>query len=156
MIATLSLLGCSSDKPRLKATINQDASLTGELPANPLRGKVISSSINRPDSTMSTLYGNDIAATYARTHTQHDYPNGAVLSLVTWNQRGDDRWFGAKIPDRPKSVEFVFVAAAADGHASYSYQKFEGTPLKKVSSQDGATPNEPALALLSQRAAVMP
>lgn len=152
----LGLFGCSNDNPTLKATINQTASLSAELPANPLQGKIISSSINRAESTMSTLYGNDIAVNYARSHTQHDYPNGSVLSLVTWNERDDDRWFGAKIPDRTKSVEFVFVATAPDGHASYSYQKFEGSPLKKIASQNGLAPNEPTLILLSQRAAVLP
>ena len=152
----LSLFGCSNDTPQFKATINQTASLTGELPADPLQGRVISSSINRTDSTLSTLYGNDVAVNYARSHAQHDYPNGSVLSLVTWKERDDDRWFGAKMPDQPKSVEFVFVAATLDGHTSYSYQKFEGSPLKKVVSQDGAMPNEPALALLSQRASVLP
>ena len=152
----LSLFGCANDTPQFKATINQTASLTGELPADPLQGRVISSSINRSDSTMSTLYGNDVAVNYARSHAQHDYPNGSVLSLVTWKERDDDRWFGAKIPDRPKSVEFVFVTATAGGHTSYSYQKFEGSPLKKVAAEDGAIPNEPELALLSQRASVLP
>lgn len=105
---------------------------------------------------MSTLYGNDVAVNYARSHAQHDYPIGSVLSLVTWKERDDNRWFGAKIPDQPKSVEFVFVTAAADGQPLYSYQKFEGSPLKKVASQDSAVPNDPAFALLSQRASVFP
>lgn len=105
---------------------------------------------------MSTLYGNDVAVNYARSHAQHDYPIGSVLSLVTWKERDDTRWFGAKIPDQPKSVEFVFVVAAPDGHTSYSYQKFEGSPLKKVASQVGAILNESAFALLSQRASVFP
>jgi hypothetical protein len=109
------------------------------------------------DSTMSTLYGNNLAARYARTSLKHDYPSGAALSLVTWSQREDSRWFGAKIPDQVKSVEFVFVGVAGDGRRpSYSYQKFEGAPLKKVSAQEGPTLSDRGAYLVSQRAAVMP
>ena len=38
------------------------------------------------------------------------YPAGAVLALVTWAQRDDPHWFGARIPDVPQSVEFVGAA----------------------------------------------
>jgi hypothetical protein len=68
----------------------------------------------------------------------------------------DSRWFGANIPDRLKSVEFVFVRGSADGRSLYSYEQYEGTPLKRVSAQEGLTPNDRAGYLLSQRAAVMP
>lgn len=153
---TISIAGCSGSQPKISATINQNASLVGALPANPLQWKVITSELNKSDSTMSTLYGNDIAVQYARTNSQHNYPKGAVLSLVTWNQSADERYFGAKIPDQAKSVEFIFVETGQDGHPSYSYQKYEGHPLKKrEGSQDQAT-SERTTYLLSQRAAVMP
>ncbi|MGA8500453.1 MAG: cytochrome P460 family protein, partial [Candidatus Sulfotelmatobacter sp.] len=132
------------------------ASLVGPLPANPLQWKIITSTIDKADSTMSTLYGNDVAVRYARANSQHNYPAGSVLSLVTWTQREDDRWFGAKIPDRVKSVEFVFVDAAADGRQSYSYQQYEGAPLTMASEQKGFAPNDRATYLLTQRAAVLP
>jgi hypothetical protein len=152
----LSLFSCSGAEPKIPATINQIASLAGELPANPLRWKVITSAINHSDSTMSTLYGNDIAVSYARANSQHSYPSGSVLSLVTWTQREDNRWFGAKIPDRVKSVEFVFVDAAEDGHQSYSYRDYEGAPLTMVSEQKGSALNDRTAYLLAQRAAVLP
>jgi hypothetical protein len=126
------------------------------LPANPLRWNVITSEVNQKDSTMSTFYGNELAVTYARANSQHDYPPGAVLSLVTWTQREDPRWFGAKIPDQVKSVEFVTVGKSTDGKPSYSYQAYGGTPLKMLTTQDGLVPNERAAYVLSQRAAVMP
>lgn len=105
---------------------------------------------------MSTLYGNELAAGYARTNSQHDYPAGAALSLVTWTQREDGRWFGAKIPDQLRSVEFVTVEAGPDGRPLYSYQKYEGTPLKKLSADQGLTSSNRVAYLLSQRAAVLP
>jgi hypothetical protein len=136
--------------------VNERASMAGDLPANPLQWQVITSAIDKNDTTMSTLYGNDVAVRYARANSQHDYPAGSALSLVTWTQRDDSRWFGAKIPDQVKSVEFVFVEAAAAGGASYAYQKYEGSPLKRVSAQQGLTPDDRTAYLLSQRAAVMP
>jgi len=156
MVLTLSVLGCAGDEPGVTATFNQSAALVGDLPANPLQWMVVASGINEEDSTMSTLYGNDIAVRYSRTNSQHSYPNGSVLSLVTWTQQEDSRWFGAKIPDQVKSVEFVFVGAAGDGRPLYSYQEYEGTPLKRLFVQEGLGPNERAAYLLLQRAAVMP
>lgn len=156
MILTLTILGCSGDEPRISATFNQSASLVANLAANPLQWKVITSMIDRTDSTMSTLYGNDLAVEYVRTHAQHDYPAGSQLSLVTWTQQEDPRWFGAKIPEAVKSVEFVTVGSAQDGRPLYSYSKYEGSPLQKSVAQESPTPNERAAYLLSQRAAVMP
>jgi hypothetical protein len=156
VLLTLLMVGCSSGQPKVVATLNRSAFLTGELPANPLQWKVISSKIQQGDSSMSTLFGNDAAVTYARTNLRHDYPNGSALSLVTWTQKEDERWFGAKIPDHVKSVEFVFVKISADGRPAYSYRKYEGTPLKQVSIDEGPVASEGAEALLSQRAAVMP
>jgi hypothetical protein len=156
IVLPLTILGCSSNEPSISAAFNQSASLVGTLPANPLQWKVISSMIDPADSTMSTLYGNDAAVGYVRTHSQHDYPAGSQLSLVTWTQQEDPRWFGASIPEAVKSVEFVTVGSAQDGRLSYSYWKYEGSPLQKSVDQKSATPNERAAYLLSQRAAVMP
>lgn len=156
IVLPLTILGCSGNEPRVSAIFNHSASLVGTLPANPLQWKVITSMIDRADSTMATLYGNDTAVGYVRTHSQHDYPAGSQLSLVTWTQQEDPRWFGASIPEVVKSVEFVTVGSAQDGRPSYSYLKYEGSPLQKSVAQESATPNERAVYLLSQRAAVMP
>jgi hypothetical protein len=133
---------------------NSSASSPTSLPANPLLWRVLTSTIDKANSTMSTLYGNDIAVEYARKNSLHNYPAGSILSLVTWTQREDDRWFGARIPDKVKSVEFVEVKFTSGGHPSYSYSDYEGMPLTKVT--DDLTPNERAEYLLSQRSAVMP
>jgi len=156
IVLSLSLAGCFRDEPRTFATPNQSASLAGQLPANPLQWKVVTSMVDRADSTMSTLYGNDIAAEYARTHAEHDYPPGSMLALVTWTRQEDPRWFGAKIPEAPKSVEFVTVGSAVDRGPSYSYVRYEGAPLRQSSAQDPETVNERSAYLISQRAAVLP
>lgn len=153
---SIGLLGCTNTNPRVATRLNTGASLTGDLPANPLQWKVITSAINKQDSTMYTLFGNDIAVQYARTNSQHDYPAGSALSLVTWTQQEDPRWFGGKIPSAPKSVEFVTVGTSPDQKRTYTYEDFEGTPLKKVSTQDGLAPDSRGAYLVGQRAAVMP
>jgi hypothetical protein len=48
---------------------------------------------------------NNAAIDYARTSTGQNYPEGAILTLVTWKQRPDDHWFGANIATLPETVE---------------------------------------------------
>jgi len=123
---------------------------------NPLAWRIISSAIDPANGTMSTLYGNDLAVGYARANSQHDYPAGSVLSLVTWTQMDDPRWFGAKIPSQVKSVEFVTVGAAGSGADQYSYEVYTGSPLKKAADRPYGAPPDRIANLLSTRAAVMP
>jgi hypothetical protein len=153
---SLSCASCSSEVSTVSAATNPSAALVAELPANPLQWRVITSEINNQDSTMSTLYGNDLAVEYVRKHSQHDYPVGSELSLVTWTQREDDRWFGARIPALVKSVEFVIVRGPTGGPRSYSYLMYEGATLTKVSAHEDTMPTDRTAYLLSQRAAVLP
>ena len=123
---------------------------------NPLAWRVISSAVDAGSGTMSTLYGNDIALAYARTHATHDYPPGSVISFVTWTQAEDPRWFGAKIPSQVKSVEFVTVGAGGNGQDQYSYEAYTGNPLKKTTDRPFGAPPERIAYFLASRAAVMP
>jgi hypothetical protein len=149
-VTLLPVAGCTS-KPAT-STINDQAALTGHLPYNPLAWKVITSSVNQRTATMSTLYGNDIAVQYARTNADRAYPAGSVLALVTWAQRGDPHWFGAKIPSTVQSVEFVTIQDAAG--ASPTHERYQGSPLTRTAAS-AADANRIAY-LTAQRAAVMP
>jgi hypothetical protein len=152
-VLTVGLAGCSDKtNPRVVTRLNTEAEPGGALPSSPLHGKVITSWVDKKDSTMSTMFGNDVAVQYARTNSDMRYPAGAVLSVVTWGQQEDPRWFGGNIPKSTKSVEFVTVT----GPGAYSYQRYEGSPLKKVASLEGSDPKDRAVFLLAQRAAVMP
>ena len=161
LVASGLFFGCSNPGrvAPLVATVNENASLSAAvastLPANPLKWQIITSSIDPKNSTMSTLYGNDTAVQYARSNTKHDYPPGSHIALVTWTRRDDPRYFGAKIPDRLKSIEFVFITELP-GETKVSYSKFEGSPLAKTASAESATVPAEASALLNQRAAVLP
>jgi hypothetical protein len=152
-VLALGLGGCSEKtNSRVETKLNDDAAMGGDLPSNPLQDKVITSWIDKKSSTMSTLFGNDIAVQYARTSSEMKYPAGSVLSVVTWEQQEDPRWFGGKIPKTTRTVEFVTVK----GQGNVLYSRYEGSPLKKVASVEGSDPSDRAAYLLSQRAAVMP
>lgn len=151
--AALALSGCNGRKAEPAAT-NRQAALTGQLPYNPLAWKAITASTNRVASTASTLYGNDTAVAYARSTPGSTYPAGAVLALVTWSQRDDPHWFGAKIPGSPQTVEFVVIADQPGAQPAYSL--YRGAPLARV---DGIAADQAASRIdyiTHQRAAVMP
>lgn len=155
LLAALALpvvIGCNS-KPTEPNT-NQQAALTGPLPYNPLAWKPITSSINERDATMSTLYGNDIAVQFARTNPSEAYPAGAILSLVTWQQRDDPHWFGARIPSTVKAVEFITIPTTPNQKPTY--ELFQGSPLQKATIADDTIVSARIEDLLTQRAAVMP
>src|SRR5262245_19200552 len=84
---------CGDEPPTIQARLNIGTSLTGSVPANPLRWQVVTSTIDPTSSTMSTLYGNDVALKYARSHSEQAYPTGSMLALITWQQKQDERWF---------------------------------------------------------------
>jgi Cytochrome P460/Haem-binding domain len=130
---------------------NRAAALPGSLPFQPLEWSAITMYVDRKAHTTATLYGNDAAMQAVQAAgasgaapgvspvVSPAYPEGAVLALVTWAQRDDPHWFGARIPDVPQSVEFVQVTAA--GTAS-SYRSFAGPGLAE---------NHPTASMMAQR-----
>jgi hypothetical protein len=62
----------------------------------------------------------------------------AGLALVTWHQRDDPHWFGARIPDTPVSVEFAAIAAAG---TPATYRIFNGASL----AEDHPEPQKSAM-----------
>ncbi len=91
------------------------AALPANLPYQPLDWNAITLFVDPEAHTMSVLFGNPQAVAAANPRTASPaaptYPAGSVLALVTWVQRDDPHWFGARIPDSPQSVEFVHIAA---------------------------------------------
>ncbi|MDE1176933.1 MAG: hypothetical protein PW789_10050 [Edaphobacter sp.] len=142
----LVLAGCNERKPEAAAT-NHVAALTGQLPYNPLAWKPITTLTNRAAATTSTLYGNDAAVAYARSTAGAAYPAGSVLALVTWAERDDPHWFGAKIPGKPQTVEFVSIGAQPQ------YAVYRGSPLAQAASDQSGSRID---FILHLRAAVIP
>jgi hypothetical protein len=117
------------------------AALPPNLPYNPLGWNAITMYVDPQARTVAILYGDDgaIRAVQARkaaaTSMTAAYAAGAVLALVTWVQRDDPHWFGARIPAVPQSIEFVRVA----GHQADGYRRFAGTGLSEEYSSTGMT-----------------
>lgn len=111
------------------------AGLPANLPWQPLAWSAITLYVDPATQTTATLYGNDTAMSAIRrsaassaSSAELTYAQGSVLALVTWSQRDDPHWFGARIPDLPRSVEFVQV------EATQRYLRFAGTGLSEVSA----------------------
>jgi hypothetical protein len=119
--------GCNGKKIADADLYNVQARLPTGLPAGlpygVLEWKAITTVVDRGSEMTSTLFGNDAAVVAARAGTA--YPAGAVLGLVTWRQREDPHWFGARIPGAAVSVEFVVVGATT------ACRRFTGAPLRE-------------------------
>jgi hypothetical protein len=154
--ALLMLIGCSAPNERVKTRLNRDAEVSGELPYNPLQWEVIASTLNYNDHTLAAVLGNDQAISYARKNASHEYPAGSVLSVITWSQEEDPRWFGGTIPGNVRSVEFVEVRSGPDRGGTYRYTLYGGLPLRELASTEEKSPTGRAAYIVGQRAAVMP
>jgi hypothetical protein len=157
LLLVIGITGCSQHPaPSETDLFNQQAALPASLPVPVLENRVISSSVDRQQHTMSTLTGNDIAVTSVRAATPSAYPEGSVLTLATWNQRDDPHWFGARIPATPRTVETVTITRGANGQLLPTYHLFAGTPLQLVVNPDATQAAARQAEILAQRASVMP
>jgi Haem-binding domain/Cytochrome P460 len=123
---------------------NHAAALPASLPYQPLAWSAITMYVDPKTRTTATLYGNDAAMQAVRAREDAvaapAYSKGAVVALVTWAQRDDPHWFGARIPDAPLSVEFIEVVADAP---TVMYKRFAGAEL---------TEDRPPDSVVAQRA----
>ena len=95
--------------PGKEVVNNLAAAMPAGMPNNPLSWNAITMYVDPKMHTTATLFGNDAAVHSAKSSA---YPPGATLALVTWNQREDPHWFGARIPAAVEYVEFVMVSDA--------------------------------------------
>jgi mono/diheme cytochrome c family protein len=98
------------------------AALPASLPFQPIAWRAITMYVDPQTRTMSTLFGNDAAMNSVDARRPR-YAAGTVLALVTWAQREDPHWFGARIPGVPQSVEFVQSTPAGQS----GYRRFGGS-----------------------------
>src|SRR5580692_4959574 len=135
-------LPISSAKVDREEVLNNAAALPANLPYQPLGWGAITMYVDPATRTMATLYGNDAAVRAAL--ARQSAPAGAVLALVTWAQRDDPHWFGARIPHTPQSVEFVQVAAAGQTN---TYRRFAGPGLVEDNVAASAAPQRESFVL---------
>lgn len=118
-----------------EAVNNNAAQLPVSLPYQPLGWNAITMYVDPKNRTTATLFGNALAVQAVRARPESingakapSYTAGAVLALVTWTQRDDPHWFGARIPNVRQSVEFVQVEPDAKASA---YRRFAGAGLSE-------------------------
>jgi hypothetical protein len=150
--AVFILSACNNRKPA-EELLNKKAAIPASFNFSKAGLKVITSSINKKEQTMSTLYGNDLALKTAISGSTN-YPPGENLTLVTWKQQDDDRWFGARIPGDLLSVEVVKTIGSNTGNTITNYQRFTGKEL--VANTDTAHQQERISYIFSQKPSVMP
>jgi len=123
---------------RAEVVNNRAAAMPPGLPYQVLGWSVISLAVDPGQKTIAALFGDDQAVQAARARSANPggarYPAGATLALVTWDERDDPHWFGARIPDTVRSVEFVKIGS--DGEPG-PYMRFgpsgaEGVPQAEV------------------------
>lgn len=154
LLTVLCTMGCNY-APAPRDLFNDGAAIPAGAPIQPLAWRVITSSIDPGHQTMSTLFGNDVAIESARSPNHTDYPAGAVLARVTWSQKEDVHWFGARIPKQFASMEIVRVEQGTGRKPVSNYERLVGLALQPAAD----TPAEVEVdkdSILGQRASVMP
>jgi hypothetical protein len=146
LVAALLFSACSQPVPAGKI-INYQAS----VPASFGLGKmeVITSLINKRQHTMSTLYGNAVSVKRARSGAM--IQPGEKLLLVTWQQKPDENWFGANIPNRIERVEQIETTSTPE---TAKYLCYTGSGL--ALSIDTTGQNSRINAIFGLQASVMP
>jgi len=150
----LALTGCSETNNSHNGEINTQASFPEGFNFKNRGLHVITSSINKKENTTSVLYGIAVAQKFAETAIPTD-STGVVMTLVTWKQQDDDRWFGAKIPGKLLSAETITIK----GTPAQTVKKFElftGDSLKKETSVDPLKTATRIKFILGQKASILP
>lgn len=131
----------------LESAFNDAASVPGPAGSAPLQGIVLNSYVNPRHQTMATLYGNKPAADYLLNHADGLYPDGAELTLVTWQQQPDPRWFGGNIPGAAQKVEVVKFDKGPH------YASYQCSPWQEVINPDAASAMQ---WIIKQRMQILP
>jgi hypothetical protein len=123
-------------EPMTTATVGREevvnngaATLPASLPYQSLGWSPVTLYVDPNLHTMSALFRSSAAPPRSSTAPASGYAAGTLLALVTWGQREDPHWFGARIPGDPSSVEFVQIGNG--GHAE-NYRRYTGSKLTEI------------------------
>ena len=155
-IGTFAIASCGSRKITDSDILNLDASLPATVPVQVLDWKVLHTSVDREQKTISTLSGNDVAVNAARKGVSTGFPAGAILALTTWSEVDDPHWFGAKIHGKPVAMEIVRFTLTAGGETVTGYERYAVTSLARVGSVDGAETDSRVRYITTRQLSVMP
>ncbi len=116
---------------------NRAASLPPGLPFRPFDWHPINVFADARTLTTSILFANDEAfkssLLQARTSgASLPYPAGAKVALITWTQREDPHWFGARMADCFVSAELLEVGSAGSAAVITKYEGSGGKAVPKT------------------------
>jgi Cytochrome P460 len=121
--------------------LNTEALPSDDFPEHPLEWRVITLFVDKRAATLSTVYGNALAVEHARDGSPGPYPPGAALARVTWSEREDPYWFGARIPGRVRSARLITVGESVDRQPTYNCQEHrDGAPRDAPSASCAPDP----------------
>lgn len=149
IVLTVSILSCR-DKATDADLYNIKATVPEKFDVSQLHLIIINTSINKKDSTISVLYGNKSAYEQLK-QGRGNLGAGQLLALVTWKEQTDPHWFGANIPGRFLSVEYV---RPKDDGKGIVYQRLLGAGLE--ADADTSNNSERTAFITKQRPSVMP
>jgi hypothetical protein len=152
MLFVGSLVVSACNQHRRVQLFNDKAALPKPFKFDTLGLKVMASFIQKKSGTMSTLYANPFALANA-IKGNRNHLAGEVLALVTWKQRADDHWFGAKIPGDLLAVELVKTTNGKNG-TLITYNKHTGKNL--AADPDTLQEKERIKYIFDQQPSVMP
>lgn len=92
--------------------------------------KTITTFINTHNYTTSTLYGNENA--YKAMLNSGSINNDKTLVLITWKQKDDPNWFGAKIPGSLVSIETLKTNTTFKDEHNIVYEFLPGSHSEKI------------------------
>jgi len=114
--------------------------------------RVITSVINNRDSTISVIYGNDLALDFAK-NRQANHLAGEKYVMVTSRQKPMPHWYGTSMNEGVERVEYVTAIVGIAGRVQFDYT-VEHYNDKKTKSQDDNVARIEFIA--NQSAAVFP
>jgi len=128
--------------------LNTAALPSDDFPEHPLEWRVVTLFVDKRAATLSIVCGNALAVEHARDGSRDPYPPGAALARVTWSEREDPYWFGARIAGRVLSTRRITVGGTVDGPPTYDCQeRRDGAPQRTPSP---SCPPDPVGSLLSE------
>ena len=150
----LTLTGCTKATTEHAGEVNAKASFPADFKFPDKGMHVITSSVNKRENTTSVLYGNAAAQKFAGGEAPAD-STGVVMTLVTWNEEDDERWFGARIPGDLLCVETVTVTGTA-AKPQKNFELYSGVSLKKEADVKALQAAPRIKYILQQKASIMP
>jgi hypothetical protein len=105
LAGTFLLAACSRDQKK-NSLINDEASLPESLQLSTAGLKTMAFFIDKKSGSMSVLYANQLAINNAGKKNA-GLSDGERMALVTWKQKSDSSWFGARVPGKLRSVELI-------------------------------------------------